>query len=142
MKISARNRFEGTISSLKPGAINAEVELTTAGGEKIVAVVTRGSVDALGLALGKRAVALVKAPSVMLVAGDEKAAFSARNQLRGTITRLIRGAITAEVVVTLPGGSEVYAVITSDAATELELKDGCAATALFKASQVILGVPV
>ena len=40
MKISARNVFEGTITALKEGPINAEVELSTAGGDKIVAIVT------------------------------------------------------------------------------------------------------
>lgn len=53
MKISARNIFEGKITSLVDGKINAEVEVTTAGGDRIVAVVTESSVQSLGLALGK-----------------------------------------------------------------------------------------
>lgn len=33
MKVSARNVFEGTVSAVQPGAVNAEVELTLGGGE-------------------------------------------------------------------------------------------------------------
>ena len=70
MKISARNVFTGKITALKDGAVNAEVELTTTGGDKIVAIVTEGSVVSLGLAVGKEAVAVVKAPLVILLAGE------------------------------------------------------------------------
>ncbi|MBC7858057.1 MAG: TOBE domain-containing protein [Burkholderiaceae bacterium] len=140
MKISARNQFEGKITALKSGQVNAEVELSTAGGDKIVAVVTQGSVEALGLELGKSVVALIKAPCVMILADDGALAFSARNRLSGTVTRLVRGAVNAEVVIQLAGGSEVYSVITNDAAQELGLKEGGTATALFKAGSVVLGV--
>jgi len=57
MKISARNVFEGSITALVDGKVNAEVEVTTPGGDRIVAVVTEGSVESLGLAVGKPVVA-------------------------------------------------------------------------------------
>lgn len=57
MKISARNVFKGEITTLVPGPINAEVTLTLAGGDQIVAVVTQGSVRELGLAVGGSAFA-------------------------------------------------------------------------------------
>ena len=65
---------------------------------------------------------------------------SARNRLRGTVSKLVPGAINTEVVLTLPGGSQVHAVITSEAVRELGLKEGSTATALIKASHVVLGV--
>ncbi|MCE1181000.1 MAG: TOBE domain-containing protein, partial [Rhodocyclales bacterium] len=52
MNVSARNVFKGQITGLVDGAVNAEVELTLPGGDKIVAIVTEGSVKSLGLALG------------------------------------------------------------------------------------------
>ncbi|WP_321527537.1 TOBE domain-containing protein [Sedimenticola selenatireducens] len=64
MKISARNQFKGTITNLKEGPISAEVELTTQGGDRVVAMVTDQSVRSLNLAPGKEVVALVKALSV------------------------------------------------------------------------------
>ena len=141
MKVSARNVFKGKITALVDGAVNAEVELSTAGKDKIVAIVTEGSVKSLGLAVGKKVVAYVKAPWVMLLTGEANVRFSARNQLTGKVKSLEKGAINSEVCVELPGGSVVYSVITNEAVLELGLKVGVTATALIKASHVVLGVP-
>ncbi|MCB4361006.1 TOBE domain-containing protein [Quatrionicoccus australiensis] len=141
MSVSARNVFKGKITALVDGAVNAEVELTTEGGDKIVAIVTEGSVESLGLAVGKEVVAYVKAPWVMLLAGVEQIKFSARNQLTGTVSTLQKGAVNTEVGIKLAGGTTVYAVVTNEAVLELGLREGVAASALIKASHVILGVP-
>lgn len=53
-----------------------------------------------------------------------------------------KGAVNSEVAIALPGGSTVHAVVTNEAALELGLKEGVPATALIKASHVVLGVPV
>ena len=140
MKISARNAFKGKITALTNGAVNAEVELTTAGGEKIVTILTEGSVKALGLAVGKEAVAYVKAPWVILLTGALDVRFSARNQFTGKVKSLEKGAVNSEVGLELAGGTVIYSVITNDAVTDLGLTLGTAATALIKASHVILGV--
>lgn len=141
MNVSARNVFSGKITALTDGAVNAEVEIGLAGGDRIVAIVTAGSVKSLGLAVGKDAVAYVKAPWVMLLAGPQNVKFSARNQLSGTVSSVQKGAVNTEVGIQLPGGASVYAVVTNEAVMELGLKEGVAATALIKASHVILGVP-
>jgi molybdate transport system regulatory protein len=103
--------------------------------------VTEGSVKSLGLAVGKEAVAYVKAPWVMLLAGPANVKFSARNQLAGKVGKLQKGAVNTEVAVTLPGGTTVFAVVTNEAVMELGLKEGSEASALIKASHVILGIP-
>ena len=141
MKISARNVFEGTITALVDGKVNAEVEVTTAGGDRIVAIVTEGSVAALGLAVGKPALAYVKAPWVMVLAGDGGVRFSARNQLAGLVDSVQKGADNIYVAIRLAGGTLVHAVITNEAVLELGLKPGAPASALIKASHVVLGVP-
>lgn len=141
MKVSARNAFKGTITTLQPGAVNAEVTLRTTGGDSLVAIVTSGSVQALGLGVGKDVVALVKAPWVMLATTDSGLAFSARNQLQGTVSTLVKGGVNTEVGLTLAGGSEVFAVVTNDAVAELQLAVGQSACAIIKASHVILAVP-
>jgi len=141
MNVSARNVFKGKISALVDGAVNAEVELSLPGGDKIVAIVTEGSVKSLGLAVGKEAVAYVKAPWVMLLAGPANVKFSARNQLTGKVSQVTKGAVNSEVGITLAGGTIVYAVVTNEAVLELGLKEGSEASALIKASHVILGVP-
>ena len=116
MKISARNAFEGTITALVDGKVNAEVEVTTPGGDRIVAIVTEGSVAALGLVVGKPAIAYVKAPWVMVLAGDGSVKFSARNQLAGVVDSVQKGAVNSDVAIRLAGGALVHAVITNEAA--------------------------
>ncbi len=50
------------------------------------------------------------------------------------------GPVSAEVSITLAGGDVVHATITHEAVTELGIKAGVAATAVFKASSVILAI--
>lgn len=141
MAISARNVFKGTVTELKEGPINAEVEITTGGGDRIVAMLTDASVKSLGLVLGAEAVAVVKTPWVTLLTGAQEYRFSARNQLNGKVSRLSMGPVNCQVTVALSGGSTVNAMITNDAATELALAEGTPVVALFKASHVLVGVP-
>ncbi len=141
MKISARNIFEGTITALTDGTVNAEVEITMAGGDRLIAIVTEGSVQSLGLALGKPVMAFVKAPWVMVLAGEGNVKFSARNQLAGTVESVSKGAVNTEVTIKLAGGTQVCAVVTNEAVLELGLKPGVPASALIKASHIVLGVP-
>lgn len=86
MAVSARNQLTGTVSAVAAGAVNDEVELTFAGGAKLVAIVTHSSKEALGLAAGKEAIALIKAPWVTLATEDCGLKFSARNQFAGSVT--------------------------------------------------------
>ncbi|WP_397453376.1 molybdopterin-binding protein [Pseudomonas sp. NA-150] len=141
MKVSARNVFKGTVSQVLDGAVNAEVVLTLPGGNQLVAVVTMASIKSLGIAVGKEAVALVKAPWVMLMTDSSGFRLSARNCLEGKVVKVSDGAVNAEVVIQLDGGTEVYSIVTRDAVAELGLKPGVSATAVIKASHIILGVP-
>ena len=141
MKTSARNQLTGRVSSLSTGAVNDEVELTLNAGQRIVAVVTHESTTHLGLGVGAEAFALVKASSVLVATDLGSARLSARNQLRGTVTRLQPGAVNAEVIVDVGGGQTVTAIITQESARSLGLAPGAAAIALFNAASVIVGVP-
>jgi molybdate transport system regulatory protein len=143
MKTSARNQFAGTVRAVRAGAVNDEIELEVIGGLRIVAVVTSESRSELGLNVGAKAFALVKASSVILmVHGTEGpgARLSARNQLAGTVSRVTPGAVNSEVVLALPGGGSVAAIVTQESAKNLGVVVGSAATAVFKASSVIVGV--
>lgn len=62
---------------------------------------------------------------------------SARNQLRGTVTEVRRGASIANVVLDI-SGQRVVASITVEAVDELGLQEGSGVTAVIKASDVIL----
>ncbi|MBS1208417.1 MAG: transporter [Proteobacteria bacterium] len=140
MKISARNVFEGKISAITSGPVSAEVEVTTTGGDKLVGTITQGSVASLGLSVGKDVVALVKASNVLVMTDGSGVQLSARNCLPGKVSKLIPGPVSAEVVISLPGGAQIFASITRDATDELGIKEGVAATAVIKASSVIIGV--
>ena len=70
-RISARNRFTGTVTRIQQGPVNAEVTLAMPGGRHVItAVITDDSVKRLGLAEGLAATAVFKASSVFLAAVD------------------------------------------------------------------------
>ncbi len=70
-RVSARNRYRGTVQALHLGPVNAEVTLALPGGQHtLTAVITRASVDRLRLSLGQPVTALFKASSVFLVVND------------------------------------------------------------------------
>jgi len=140
MKISARNALAGTVSKVTKGAVNAEIELTLQGGERIVAIITNKSADVLGLKAGVRAIAIIKATWVILGKGLESTRLSTRNILPGTIENVQEGAVNAEVTLKLDGGTLVTAIVTNASVRALQLKSGDEAFAAFKASHVILGV--
>ena len=66
MKISARNTLKGRVKRIEVGAVNSEVTIELAGGQEIVSIITKRSVESLGLAVGKEVYAVVKASSVMV----------------------------------------------------------------------------
>jgi molybdopterin-binding protein len=64
---------------------------------------------------------------------------SARNQLKGVIREVKPGATTTHVVIDI-AGQTVMAAITNESAQELGLKAGMVATAIIKASDVMVGI--
>jgi molybdopterin-binding protein len=69
MEISARNQFKGTVRSIKSGTIMAEV-VVDIGGKEIVAAITRGSTERLGLEEGSTVTVIIKATEVMIATGS------------------------------------------------------------------------
>ncbi|HQQ75463.1 MAG TPA: TOBE domain-containing protein, partial [Pseudomonadales bacterium] len=142
MKTSARNQFVGTVTAIKTGAVNDEIQLTLPGGASIVAIITRESTESLGLQIGNAVFALIKASSIIVAADMDNAKLSASNQLPGTVAAVMPGAVNAEVVIDIDGGGSIAAIVTQSSAESLGLQVGNRATAIFKASSVILGVNV
>jgi len=71
VRVSARNRFTGTVAALQAGPVNSEVTINLPGGHHVItAVITEASVQRLGLAIGRTVTAVFKASSVFLVAMD------------------------------------------------------------------------
>lgn len=141
IKTSARNQFHGTVTAIKAGAVNDEIDIEVPGGEGLVATITSESTRCLGLTVGAEVFALIKAPSVMIMAPDAGLRLSARNQLAGKVSRLHPGVVNADVVIELPGGLAITAIVTNESVAKLGLEVGAAAIAVFKASSVIIGIP-
>jgi molybdate transport system regulatory protein len=140
MKTSARNAFRGVVEKVTDGAINAEVVLKIGGGAQIVAVITRHSVEDLGIEPGREAVALIKSSFVILAQGDETLRTSARNRLVGAVVGVERGAVNDEVTLDIGGGKILTATVTHESAKSLAIVPGERLVALIKASHVILAV--
>lgn len=66
MKLSARNVLKGTIKKIVAGAVNSEVVIQLPGGAEIVSIITKESVETLGLKVGKEVYAVIKASNVMV----------------------------------------------------------------------------
>ena len=140
MKTTARNQFGGTVTHVDVGPVSAQATVTLASGQELVATLTATAAQRLGLAVGKEAIALVKSSAVVLVTDFSGYLLSARNQFSGTVSRVERGAVSSLVVLTLPGGANLTASVTNDAVDALDLSVGQEATAVFKASSVMLAV--
>jgi molybdate transport system regulatory protein len=64
---------------------------------------------------------------------------SARNVFPGTVTKVSKGAVNAEVHLALQSGDKIVSTITNGSVEFLNLKEGERASAIIKASWVILG---
>ncbi|MDC9823138.1 TOBE domain-containing protein [Devosia sp. ZB163] len=64
---------------------------------------------------------------------------SARNQIRGTVIEVIKGATTSHVRIDI-GAAVITASITNEAVDDLGLAAGKPAIAVIKASDVMVGV--
>lgn len=136
--ISARNQLKGTVVSIKDGAVSSIISLKTETGDTITATVTVEAVKELGLEVGKGATAIIKSTEVLLGIGALK--LSARNQLSGEIVSIQEGAVNAVVTLKTDGGSQITSVISIAAVKELGLAAGIEATAIVKATSVMIGV--
>lgn len=67
MKISGRNKIRGKVSKLTSDTVSAEVEIDAGNGIKLVGLITKGSVDDMGIKMGDELTALIKATSVMFI---------------------------------------------------------------------------
>ena len=69
MPISARNQLPGLVTSIATGEVMAEVEVEV-GEHRIVSVITRRSVEELGLSTGDAVTVVIKSTEVMLAKGS------------------------------------------------------------------------
>ena len=138
MCISARNQLNVEISEVRTGAVNSLVAGKLPGGEVLKATVTVDSEKGLDLKVGKQAIFLFKASSV-IVSKNNHIKLSATNQIKGVVSEIKDGAVNAEVIIDA-NGSKISAVITKESVNGMDLKVGDNVTAIIKATQIIVGV--
>ncbi|MFZ0995318.1 MAG: TOBE domain-containing protein [Candidatus Dormiibacterota bacterium] len=66
MRISARNQLPGTVTRVDLGAVMSTVVIRLAGGEEVVAAITKDSAESLELKVGDSVMAVIKATEVMV----------------------------------------------------------------------------
>ena len=135
--LSARNQFEGTVSKVTEGAVNGIVTIDV-NGTPVTATISMGSIKNLDIKPGVKACAVVKATEVMV--GKGKLQLSARNQFPGKVTAIEEGAVNAIVKIEALGCNTVTSTISIAAVKELGLKVGEEATAVIKATSVMVGI--
>ena len=82
---------------------------------------------------------LVPAVEIDRLRGDPNAAkMSARNRFRGIVTDVQVEGLMAQVEIVVTDPVRVFAVVTRDAVERLELKAGMSATAIIKATSVMV----
>jgi molybdopterin-binding protein len=66
MRLSARNQLDGTVTRVEHGAVMSTVVVRLAGGQEVVASITKESAETLGLGEGDAVKAVIKATDVMI----------------------------------------------------------------------------
>ena len=138
MKLSARNQFPGTITKIADGAVNGIVTIDV-NGTPVSATISMSAIHELGLEVGKKAYAVIKATEVMVGLG-EHLPLSARNQFPGKVMSVEKGAVNSIVRLNVLGGQVVSATISNNAVEELKLASGMDALAVIKATSVMVGI--
>ena len=81
---------------------------------------------------------LVSAKEVDRLRGDSDTDFSARNRLRGIVTDVKVEGLIAQVEIVVDEPARIVAIVTADAVGELGLEPGMPATAVVKATSVMV----
>ena len=137
LNISARNQLPGVVIAVEKGAVNGLVTIDL-DSDVVTADITCSSIDRLGLTPGREVLAVIKASSVMFATGEQS--LSARNQFSGTVASVVPGAVNGIVTLVTDGGLEITGSITMASIERLGLKSGVHATAIVKATEVMVAV--
>ncbi|MCL7421246.1 MAG: TOBE domain-containing protein [Methylobacter sp.] len=140
IKTSATNQLFGTITAIQPGSVNVEVLVELKGGETVAASMHLAVLERLELNVGQDVLLLINAPEISVVTESGHQQLSARNSLSGTVVRMQRDGIDAQVALRLSGGDSLVATITQASAKSLGLKSGMPVNAVFKSNAVMLAV--
>ena len=137
-KTSARNTFFGKIETVRAGDVQTVVEIVSLGGARICAVITNYSRTHLGLKPGTLTTAEIKAPWVMLFKGEQEPQCTAENRFCGKVSRITTGKVVTEIVVRIPDGTELCAIITEKSKRTMNITENDTMWVAFSAFAVVI----
>jgi molybdate transport system regulatory protein len=140
VRTSTRNQLFGRVIRVERRDEDAQVTVRLKGGEEVVATVNSASLEELAIAAGNDAVLMINSADILLLAGSGFEKLSARNRLSGKVMRIQHDSADSEVIVLLPGGEILAAMVTRQSLQNLGLTPGMPVCAAFKAHTPILGV--
>jgi len=136
-RISARNVFWTEVTQVRKWAVDVEVQLRMSDEHVMLTTVTNEAAADLGLAPGRKVLAVIKAPSVRIVA-PSPAPRLARNWFVGTVSRRVDAERNSEVRLDIGRSKQLVAVAPRAEIEALALEVGGEAAATFDPNQVIL----
>lgn len=139
IRLSARNMFQTEVTEVRRWPVDVEVTLKVSDSASILAIVTNAAAEELGLAPGRRVLALVKA-SFVHVHGAGAVPAEARNRFEGTVRSRTDGEVNTEILLDLGAGKTITAVAPRRLAEAQAITVGERAVATFDPDHVILAV--
>ena len=136
-RISARNVFWTEVTEVRKWAVDVEVLLKMSDEHVMLTTVTNAAATELDLSPGRKVLAVVKAPSIRIVA-PSPAPKPARNWFVGTVTRRVDAERNSEVRLDIGRSKQLIAVAPRIDVETLQIREGGQAAATFEANQVIL----
>jgi molybdate transport system regulatory protein len=140
VRTSTRNQLFGQVTAIGRDGADARITVRLKGGEEVVSSFGTASLDALAIGIGADAVLMINSADIMLLTDPAPARISARNRLLGKVMRIRHDIADSEVIVLLPSGEILAAMITRQSLQTLALMPGMPVWAVFKAHAPILGV--
>jgi molybdate transport system regulatory protein len=140
LRTSARNALRGVVTHIKSDAVSAEVVLSVTTHTMIRSIITRRSVDELGLCPGRDALALIKAPLISVTPARGIRPVSASNCVGGSLVRKEPGGRDTELIVDVGGDTKLVATMNTARVKALRLKSRDPVWAAFDPRHVILAV--
>jgi molybdate transport system regulatory protein len=138
VKTSTRNQLFGTVIAIDRADEETQVAVLLKGGERIVASFGSALLGELGI--GVDAVLMINSADIVLSIDAGRQRISARNRLFGSVLRIRHDVADSEVIVLLPSGEILAAMVTQQSLQNMALAPGMPVWALFKAHAPILGI--
>lgn len=129
------SRLCGTITGITSGQIHAQINVLWKE-IPLSVIITKTSCDDLHLSIGDTISVLIKGTDVML-AKSFSGTLSARNKVKGTVKKIVRGDVLSKIFVESQGDI-LHAFITSNSLKEMDIREGDEITAVVKSTELIV----